>query len=47
MAVRSRQESRTEQTSNHRAAWRGLLNSDLANRDREVYRLYSSELMCW
>lgn len=23
------------------------LNSDLANRDREVYRLYSSELMCW
>ena len=29
MAVRSRQESRTEQTSNRRAAWPRLLNSDL------------------
>ena len=47
MAARSRQGSRTEQTSNRRVAWQGLLNSDLANRDREVYRLYSSELMCW
>ena len=42
MAVRSRQESRTEQTSNHRAAWRGLLNSDLYD---SVYIIYG--LIFW
>ena len=41
MAVRSRQESRTEQTSNRRAAWPRLLNSDLSN---SVYIIYGLRL---
>ena len=45
MAVRSRQESRTEQTSNRRAAWPRLLNSDLSNENIEIFNLYSFELM--